>query len=62
MSKAFLAAVLQDSMNCTGVVAQRAVNDMIDAIIEELREEGGGFEKPFIDCILRLISGFWRVD
>ncbi|MFT8991139.1 MAG: HU family DNA-binding protein [Gluconobacter albidus] len=41
MSKAFLAAVLQDSMNCTGVVAQRAVNDMIEAIIEELREEGG---------------------
>ncbi|EHH67806.1 HU family DNA-binding protein [Gluconobacter morbifer] len=40
MSKAFLAAVLQDSIQCTGVVAQRAANDLLDAIIEELRQEG----------------------
>lgn len=36
MSKAFLAAVLQDSIDCTGVAAQRAASDLVDAIIDEL--------------------------
>lgn len=41
MSKAFLAAVLQDSIDCTGVAAQRAANDLVEAIIDELKREGG---------------------
>ncbi|MFT9089941.1 MAG: HU family DNA-binding protein [Gluconacetobacter sp.] len=41
MSKAFIAAVLQDSLNCTGVAAQKAAADLIDAITTELKTEGG---------------------
>ncbi|GBD57741.1 HU family DNA-binding protein [Gluconobacter wancherniae] len=40
MSKAFLAAVLQDSLDCTGVAAHKAVKDLMSAIVEELKEEG----------------------
>ncbi|CEF53857.1 HU family DNA-binding protein [Acetobacter fabarum] len=41
MSKAFIAAVIQDSINCTGVAANQAANDLIDAIVVELKREGG---------------------
>lgn len=41
MSKAFIAAVLQDSLNCTGVAAQKTAADLIDAITTELKTEGG---------------------
>lgn len=41
MSKAFIAAVLQDSLNCTGVAAQKAAADLIDAITAEMKQEGG---------------------
>lgn len=41
MSKAFLASVLQNSINCTGVTAQRAINDLVEAITVELRDQGG---------------------
>lgn len=41
MSKAFIAAVLQDSLSCTAVAAQKAANDLIDAITTELKKEGG---------------------
>lgn len=41
MSKAFIAAVLQDSIGCTGVKAGQAANDLIQAIIVELRDNGG---------------------
>lgn len=41
MSKAFLAAVLQDSLNCTGVAAQKTATDLIDAITTELKTAGG---------------------
>jgi len=41
MSKAFLTSVLQDSLECTGVAANRAAEDVIAAIVRELKKEGG---------------------
>jgi len=41
MSKAFIAAVLQDSLGCTGVAANQAAADLIDAIVRDLKKEGG---------------------
>ncbi|MFT8718588.1 HU family DNA-binding protein [Acetobacter sp.] len=41
MSKAFIAAVIQDSINCTGVAANKAAAELMDAIIKELKREGG---------------------
>jgi DNA-binding protein HU-beta len=41
MSKAFLTAVLQESLECTGVAANRAAADVIDAIVRELKTTGG---------------------
>jgi len=41
MSKAFLAAVLQDSLDCTGVAAQKAADDLLKAIVSQLLTEGG---------------------
>ena len=41
MSKAFLAAVLQDSTGVTGVAANRAAADLIASIIKELKTTGG---------------------
>ncbi|MBW4025111.1 MAG: HU family DNA-binding protein [Proteobacteria bacterium] len=41
MSKAFIASVLQDSLECTGVAANRAAADLIDAIVHELKTSGG---------------------
>lgn len=41
MSKAFIAAELQKSVNCTGVAATKAAGDLIDAIVRELKKEGG---------------------
>ncbi|MCH4023673.1 MAG: HU family DNA-binding protein [Acetobacter sp.] len=41
MSKAFIAAVIQDSIKCTGVAANQAAADLMDAIIEELKRDGG---------------------
>ncbi|ACI50609.1 histone family protein DNA-binding protein [Gluconacetobacter diazotrophicus PA1 5] len=41
MSKAFIAAVLQDSLACTGVAAGKAADDLITAIVATLQEEGG---------------------
>lgn len=40
MSKAFIAAVLQDSVGCTGVAAGQAANDLIAAIVEQISVEG----------------------
>ncbi len=40
MSKAFLAAVLQESTGVTGVAANRAAADLIGAIVEELKCSG----------------------
>ncbi|MCB8881680.1 HU family DNA-binding protein [Acidisoma cellulosilytica] len=41
MSKAFLAQVIQESLETTGVAANRAAADVIDAIVKELKKEGG---------------------
>ena len=41
MSKAFIASVLQDSLDCTGVVANHAAEQLIAAIVRDLKKEGG---------------------
>ncbi|ACI50882.1 histone family protein DNA-binding protein [Gluconacetobacter diazotrophicus PA1 5] len=41
MSKAFIAAVIQDSIDCTGVAANQAASDLIAAIVREMKKEGG---------------------
>ena len=41
MSKAFIAAVIQGSIDCTGVAANQAASDLIAAIVKELKREGG---------------------
>ena len=41
MSKAFIAATLQESPDFTGVAANRAAADLIDAIVREMKKEGG---------------------
>ena len=41
MSKAFIAQVLQDSIQCTGVAANRAAGELMDAIIKEMKKNGG---------------------
>ena len=41
MSKAFLAQVLQDSLETTAVAANRAAADVIEAIVTQLKQEGG---------------------
>jgi DNA-binding protein HU-beta len=41
MSKAFIASVIQDSLDCTGVAANQAAVDLIAAIVRELKMEGG---------------------
>jgi DNA-binding protein HU-beta len=41
MSKAFIAATIQDSTGCTGVAANQAATDLMAAIIKNLKTEGG---------------------
>ena len=41
MSKAFIASVLQDSLECTGVAASQAADDLIQAIVKDIKKEGG---------------------
>ena len=41
MSKAFIASVIQDSVDCTGVAANQAAADLIAAIVREMKKEGG---------------------
>ena len=41
MSKAFIAAVIQDSIECTGAAANQAATDLMAAIVRELKKEGG---------------------
>ena len=41
MSKAFIAQVIQDSVACTGVAANRAAGDLMDAIVKEMKKNGG---------------------
>ena len=41
MSKAFIASVLQESLACTGVAANQAADDLIQAIVKDIKKEGG---------------------
>ena len=41
MSKAFIADVLQESLSCTGVAANHAAEQLITAIVRDLKKEGG---------------------
>lgn len=41
MTKAFIAAVLQDSLDLTGVSAKRVADDLMAALVRELKKEGG---------------------
>ena len=41
MSKAFISAVLQDSFDCTGLAAKQAADDLVAAIVREMKKEGG---------------------
>ena len=38
MSKAFISKVLQQSTEVTGAAANRATNDLIDAIVKEMKK------------------------
>ena len=40
MSKAFIARVIQESTEVTGTTAARATNQLIDAIVKELKRNG----------------------
>jgi DNA-binding protein HU-beta len=42
MSKAFLAQVIQESAETTGVAANRAAGDLMQAIVRELKKSGRG--------------------
>ena len=41
MSKAFISGVLQDSLGCTAVAANQAAADLIEAIVQDLKKQGG---------------------
>ena len=41
MSKAFIAATLKETLGCTGVTANRAADDLVAAIVKELKRKGG---------------------
>ncbi|WBV41794.1 HU family DNA-binding protein [Pseudoroseomonas cervicalis] len=41
MSKAFIAQVLQESLGCTGVAANRAAGELIAAIVKDMKKQGG---------------------
>jgi DNA-binding protein HU-beta len=41
MSKAFIAEIIQNSAEITGVAANRAAADVIEAIVKELKKNGG---------------------
>ena len=40
MSKAFVARVIRQSTEVTGAAANRATNDLIDAIVKEMKQTG----------------------
>ena len=41
MSKKFITQVIQDSAELTGVAANRVATDLIEAIVKEMKREGG---------------------
>ena len=41
MSKAFIASVIREATECTGAVATQAAGDLLAAIVNELKQNGG---------------------
>ena len=41
MSKSFIASVIQDTTECTGVAANKAAGTLIDAIVKQMKKDGG---------------------
>ncbi len=41
MSKAFIAATIQNSLGCTGVAANRAADEIVASIVANMKKEGG---------------------
>lgn len=41
MSKAFIAEIIQESTSCTGVAANQAAGALIEAIVRQLKKDGG---------------------
>ena len=41
MSKAFIAEVIQASTACTGVAANKAAGELMEAIVREMKKNGG---------------------
>jgi len=41
MTKAFIANVIQESIGCTGVSATAIAGDLMEAIVKEMKREGG---------------------
>ena len=41
MSKAFIAATLQETLDCTGVAANQLADAVVAAIVREMKKEGG---------------------
>jgi DNA-binding protein HU-beta len=41
MSKAFIASTLQEALGCTGVAAAAAADELIDAIVAQMKKDGG---------------------
>jgi DNA-binding protein HU-beta len=41
MSKAFIAAIIQESTEITGVAANRTADAIVDAIVKEMKKTGG---------------------
>ena len=41
MSKAFIASTLQEALGCTGVAAAAAADELITAIVAQMKKDGG---------------------
>ncbi len=41
MSKAFIAATIQEAVGCTGVAASHAADEIVAAIVGQMKKEGG---------------------
>jgi DNA-binding protein HU-beta len=41
MSKAFIAGIIQQSTDCTGVAANAAAGTLVEAIVKQMKKDGG---------------------
>ncbi len=53
MSKAFIASIIQESTDCTGVTANQAAGELVSAIVRQLKREGGFTLPSFGTFIVR---------